>query len=305
MVRGPHRRPDARRATVAAPLVGPAGGGGPRVPARRRRRRPAAADRPELDRVRPPRPFRRRRRGRPPHPCGSVPRPDRAGGGTSPALLRPLHAAPHPVGLPARWAGLPPYLMVENSFVDPGWSEDRWAVTQSHQRHLAQVQYADHIVGQVMARLEEAGIYDEAIVVVTADHGIGIRPGLGNRRRLVEGTIPGHRRSAADREGARPDRRGGRRLPGAGHRRGAHDRRHGRGGPGLGRRGHPARAIRIARHAPPGPTSLSAETPTPVVYPSPFDDVTALARRRIRKLRARRSLRARPAGSGRRSSATR
>ncbi len=80
--------------------------------------------------------------------------------------------------------------MVENSFVDPGWSEDRWAVTQSHQRHLAQVQYVDHIVGQVMARLEEAGIYDEAIVVVTADHGIGIRPGLGNRRRLVEGTIP-------------------------------------------------------------------------------------------------------------------
>ena len=185
------------------------------------------------------------------------------------------------------WAYLPdgraylPYLMVENSFVDPGWSEDRWAVTQSHQRHLAQVQYVDHIVGQVMARLEEAGLYDEAIVVVTADHGIGIRPGLGNRRRLVEGTIPDIAAVPLI-------------VKAPGQVAGVVDDY-----PALVTDVVPTVAAMVGADLswdaegvaltdpdrPPRPTRtyvpVSGDT-TPVAYPSPFEDVTALARRRIR-----------------------
>jgi hypothetical protein len=40
------------------------------------------------------------------------------------------------------------------------------------QRHLFQAQYADRLVGEMLASLEAAGIYDEAMIIVTADHGI-------------------------------------------------------------------------------------------------------------------------------------
>ncbi len=72
----------------------------------------------------------------------------------------------------------------------PAWSDDAWAVTQAHQRHLSQVEYVDRVVGMVIDRLVEAGVFDEAIVVVTADHGVAVRPGLEHRRGLEEGTVP-------------------------------------------------------------------------------------------------------------------
>ncbi|HEY5886283.1 MAG TPA: sulfatase-like hydrolase/transferase, partial [Acidimicrobiales bacterium] len=51
------------------------------------------------------------------------------------------------------------------------------AVDLEHQRLLLQASYADRVVGQVMDRLRETGLYDDAIVVVVADHGIGLQPG--------------------------------------------------------------------------------------------------------------------------------
>ena len=40
------------------------------------------------------------------------------------------------------------------------------------QRHLLQASYTDRLVGQILQRLEEVGVYDDAAIVVTADHGI-------------------------------------------------------------------------------------------------------------------------------------
>lgn len=37
--------------------------------------------------------------------------------------------------------------------------------------YLAEVAYTDHLVGRLFARLRELGIYDRALIVVTADHG--------------------------------------------------------------------------------------------------------------------------------------
>ena len=51
------------------------------------------------------------------------------------------------------------------------------AVDFEHQRLLLQASYADRVVGQVMDRLRATGLYDDAIVVVVADHGIGLQPG--------------------------------------------------------------------------------------------------------------------------------
>jgi hypothetical protein len=58
-----------------------------------------------------------------------------------------------------------------------GWGPNGFLVEQAYQRHLLQTQYADSIIGSVVSRLKESGSYDRSIVVVTADHGIAVRPG--------------------------------------------------------------------------------------------------------------------------------
>lgn len=40
-----------------------------------------------------------------------------------------------------------------------------------HQRHVLQAQAADRLIGHLTDRLRKAGIYDDALIVVTADHG--------------------------------------------------------------------------------------------------------------------------------------
>ena len=51
-----------------------------------------------------------------------------------------------------------------------------------HQRHLAQVGFADRLVGDVIRRLREVGAYDQALVIITADHGASYREGRSRRR---------------------------------------------------------------------------------------------------------------------------
>jgi hypothetical protein len=51
-----------------------------------------------------------------------------------------------------------------------------------HQRHLAQVGYADRLVGDLIGRLREVGAYDDALVIITADHGASYREGRLRRQ---------------------------------------------------------------------------------------------------------------------------
>jgi hypothetical protein len=51
-----------------------------------------------------------------------------------------------------------------------------------HQRHLAQAGFVDHLVGDLLARLREVGMYDEALIVITADHGASYREGRLRRQ---------------------------------------------------------------------------------------------------------------------------
>jgi Sulfatase len=73
----------------------------------------------------------------------------------------------------------------------PGWGSDEvWpanqaAVDQYWQRHLLQTGYADRVLGELVARLRATGLYDRALLVVTADHGVSFRAGQ-KRRPLSE-----------------------------------------------------------------------------------------------------------------------
>lgn len=62
------------------------------------------------------------------------------------------------------------------------WIEDEWATVHHHQRHLLQAVYTDGLLGQILDRLVEEGIYDEAVLVVASDHGAGFVPGERSRR---------------------------------------------------------------------------------------------------------------------------
>ena len=63
------------------------------------------------------------------------------------------------------------------------WGEDEWLVTQGYQRHLLQVGFTDRVLGLLLDRLREEGVYDDALIVVAADHGVSFR--AGDRRRGV------------------------------------------------------------------------------------------------------------------------
>ena len=57
-----------------------------------------------------------------------------------------------------------------------------WPATLNHQAHLLQLAYSDHLIGDVIDRMKAQGLWDESLVVVTADHGEAFSPWL--RRRL-------------------------------------------------------------------------------------------------------------------------
>jgi hypothetical protein len=56
-----------------------------------------------------------------------------------------------------------------------------WLVKVSYDRHLLQLGFADRLLGELLARLRRTGLYDDALVVVVADHGIGFHAGLERR----------------------------------------------------------------------------------------------------------------------------
>ena len=73
--------------------------------------------------------------------------------------------------------------------VTTGWGSDEWLVDQVYQQHLLQVQFVDTILGRVLDQLDRAGVYDDTLVVVVADHGIAIKPDVVHRRVILPDTV--------------------------------------------------------------------------------------------------------------------
>jgi hypothetical protein len=59
------------------------------------------------------------------------------------------------------------------------WGQFGWEV--GVQRDVLQTQAVDTLLGRLFDRLEEAGAYDDALIVVTADHGAAFGPGVPMR----------------------------------------------------------------------------------------------------------------------------
>jgi hypothetical protein len=68
-------------------------------------------------------------------------------------------------------------LLAERSYDDP------WLVREAWQRHLLQLGAVDALLGELIGQLKRRGVWDESVVVVTADHGMSFRR-HHNRRAL-------------------------------------------------------------------------------------------------------------------------
>jgi hypothetical protein len=94
------------------------------------------------------------------------------------------------------WRYLPDGRQYPHPDVDPGkvgeddWADDPWPAELGRQRHLLQLQYVDTLVQGLLDRLRETGLYDEALLVVTADHGIAFQPGEPVRGLNTEEFVP-------------------------------------------------------------------------------------------------------------------
>lgn len=65
-------------------------------------------------------------------------------------------------------------------------ADGRALLSLKYQRHLLQVAYADRLLGRILRRLKETGLYDSALIVVTADHGAAFNP-VGDMRKVTAG----------------------------------------------------------------------------------------------------------------------
>lgn len=107
--------------------------------------------------------------------------------GADPRTLYYLHACmPHdpwdhtPEG--ARYVVPGPLQGVRLGMHDPQhlffyWTDDLHLIRLNYQRLLLQVMYTDRMVGELVARLKDKKVWDDALVIITSDHGSACLPG--------------------------------------------------------------------------------------------------------------------------------
>jgi len=62
------------------------------------------------------------------------------------------------------------------------WRANEGATELAFQRHLFQLGYTDRLLGRILDQLESTRVFDDAVVVVTADHGIAFKRKTAARR---------------------------------------------------------------------------------------------------------------------------
>ena len=63
----------------------------------------------------------------------------------------------------------------------PDWVGPQWQVDQSFERHVLQVQYVDRLLGRLLDALRAEGLFDDAVIVIAADHGASFTAGQPRR----------------------------------------------------------------------------------------------------------------------------
>ncbi len=61
--------------------------------------------------------------------------------------------------------------------VDNAWIDDPAPVDLARQRELLQIRYVDSLLGELIDTMKDAGTWDDALVMITADHGSAFIPG--------------------------------------------------------------------------------------------------------------------------------
>ncbi len=92
------------------------------------------------------------------------------------------------------WAYLPdgrtyalqPWKLPGLSLDPDAWDASPWPVAQGYRRHLWQTQLADRLLGKLLDRLDELGVFESSLIVVTADHGCNFVPGRARRAELKD-----------------------------------------------------------------------------------------------------------------------
>ncbi len=68
------------------------------------------------------------------------------------------------------------------------WRDDERAIALGYQRHLMQTAYTDQWLGELIDAIQARGLWDQALVIATADHGLSFKAGMA-RRWVEEGNM--------------------------------------------------------------------------------------------------------------------
>ena len=66
---------------------------------------------------------------------------------------------------------------------------DRFLTRHNEQRYLLQLGFVDRLLGRLLRRLKRLGIYDDTLILVTADHGYAWQVGVSTRRSVSHSNI--------------------------------------------------------------------------------------------------------------------
>ena len=66
---------------------------------------------------------------------------------------------------------------------------DQYVTDHNEQRYLLQLGFVDRLLGRLVARLKSQGMYDNTMIVVTADHGFAWQVGVPTRRSVNQSNV--------------------------------------------------------------------------------------------------------------------
>ena len=66
---------------------------------------------------------------------------------------------------------------------------DRFLTRHNEQRYLLQLGFVDRLLGRLVGRLKRLGIYDDTLIVLTADHGYAWQVGVSTRRSVSASNV--------------------------------------------------------------------------------------------------------------------
>jgi hypothetical protein len=70
----------------------------------------------------------------------------------------------------------------------PGF-HDEFLTRHNEQRYLLQLGFTDRLLGRLIRQLKRQGIYDDTLIVATADHGIAFQAGVQTRRSVNQSNV--------------------------------------------------------------------------------------------------------------------